>query len=888
MLTLSIDSPMIHSTRVATTIQHLQVGTLLLMALQLHGAGIETAWLQGDILSHGRPSLGSARASDIAWNRHSSIDPTLFVHEATRPGSLIVKQAGDYFVAATLPITSNGSGRFAASAEVYVNGRPRLGGLGQSSYIRNASGHNESSAHVHFLVTGLAENDKLELRTRRVSGGQDPATLETASFYVERIAPSRTVFSAFGTSTNSGTNVNVEPGTEDTGIRWTSDRKDGGFDHTDDQAAITLRESATYLVSVNIPLRGAIARGSVAMEINLDGDRVSSGLAQQGYIRNATSHVNSSLHWAGLVTSDRANQRLTITTFQRGLEGNIVIQRGKQASLYIERLDNLEGLFHGSAFETEAGESWNPAEKTPLLWDGPDRLIDDDVFQHSPGNTAHQVTLKQSGNYLLLYNDALEGGSARVNPRITVEVNGEAQPGAQTKSHYIRQADGHSNSSATLVYYLEGLSANDVVSVSTQREGGGGDPIAEEPATLTLIQKPVFQPDPGLALAPRVSTFQGDFRGFIATIEERGILVNRSTIKATVNDRPVALDIASTKEAMTVTFAFEEVPAPRSTHQVVLSYQDQQGVPQSYDVPFRIVITTPFSVLPPEYARLEPDTNKPGFKVRVSQISTLQSGATNVHGNTVAGAERQLRGAILHSETREPYLNEAGPLNATDWQFSPAEIETVINLEQDGLDAGSFNFDTGHEDDFIPHIPGWNDSLDGIVAEFTTFLELEPGFHTFGVRSDDGFDVKSDNGIEGERAIPLGSFNGSRGSADTLFNVVVRTPGLYPFRLLWFEGGGGANVELFHLVDDQRILVNDRDHPLAIKAYQEASGRPEPPAPETVEILGYRWRAGQLEIEFTGTLASSETPEGPYQLLPKITSPHRLTPNQSSQFFIAR
>ena len=74
-----------------------------------------------------------------------------------------------------------------------------------------------------------------------------------------------------------------------------------------------------------------------------------------------------------------------------------------------------------------------------------------------------------------------------------------------------------------------------------------------------------------------------------------------------------------------------------------------------------------------------------------------------------------------------PYLNEAGPINATSWEFSPVDI-AVVNLEQDGAAAGNFNENTGFADDFIPNIPGINESTDGIAAEFLTYLELSRGF----------------------------------------------------------------------------------------------------------------------------------------------------------------
>jgi hypothetical protein len=67
----------------------------------------------------------------------------------------------------------------------------------------------------------------------------------------------------------------------------------------------------------------------------------------------------------------------------------------------------------------------------------------------------------------------------------------------------------------------------------------------------------------------------------------------------------------------------------------------------------------------------------------------------------------------------------------------------------------------------------------------------------------------------------LGSFNGGRGSSDSVFAFNVAQAGLYPLRLVWFEGGGGANLEWFTVAQDgSKIPVNDRSNPAALKAYQ--------------------------------------------------------------------
>ena len=195
----------------------------------------------------------------------------------------------------------------------------------------------------------------------------------------------------------------------------------------------------------------------------------------------------------------------------------------------------------------------------------------------------------------------------------------------------------------------------------------------------------------------------------------------------------------------------------------------------------------------------------------------------------LANAEKQLRGEYLNPNEVDdddnplPYLNEADPDAWEGWSISPVEVDGVINWNQDeGAAIGNFG-----EDQSIPQIPGWGDSADGIVAEILGYLELSKGLHTLGVFSDDGFRLSFGPNPKDQLGIIAGQFEGGRGAADAIFNIVAEADGLYPVRLLWYEGGGGANVEFFS-VDDKgtKTLINDPDNADAIKAYRTADSAP--------------------------------------------------------------
>ena len=142
------------------------------------------------------------------------------------------------------------------------------------------------------------------------------------------------------------------------------------------------------------------------------------------------------------------------------------------------------------------------------------------------------------------------------------------------------------------------------------------------------------------------------------------------------------------------------------------------------------------------------------------------------------------------------------------WGYTPVKLD-IVNLDQDGNEHGSFD-----NDDFIPGIPGYYGSQDGIVSEFVTLLELDKGFHILGVNSDDGFKASI-----GPFDQVIGEYNGGRGSEDSIFYIYVEHTGLYPYRVLWYEGEGGANIEIFSIVNGEKILINDLKNENSIKAY---------------------------------------------------------------------
>src|SRR4030095_7131135 len=107
-------------------------------------------------------------------------------------------------------------------------------------------------------------------------------------------------------------------------------------------------------------------------------------------------------------------------------------------------------------------------------------------------------------------------------------------------------------------------------------------------------------------------------------------------------------------------------------------------------------------------------------------------------------------------------------------------------------------------------IPSSTSTPDNIAVEILTFLELKAGTNQFGVSSDDGIKVSVGSDARDAFATVLGLFDTGRGVAERWVSFVVPVDGIYPMRLVWWEGTGGANVEWYSIVSGtNRILIND-------------------------------------------------------------------------------
>jgi hypothetical protein len=250
---------------------------------------------------------------------------------------------------------------------------------------------------------------------------------------------------------------------------------------------------------------------------------------------------------------------------------------------------------------------------------------------------------------------------------------------------------------------------------------------------------------------------------------------------------------------------------------VQLNFTDSAGAPSELSWSFT---TTPSMVTIPANFGTAPGTGQnPGLNVKMRKAPNFNAVATAFTlANTTARAEQQLADQLIDPDTQSPYLNEAdGPAG------TGLTTDTVINYDQLGAPTGFFGSDVP-----FPFVDlGFTPDPNNMAMEITAYLELAAGFHRFGVRSDDGFRLTCGPTFAAD-TLQLGLYEGGRGNGlpagATEFDVYVESAGVYPIRLIWYEGNGGASLEFYsvHRETFTRTLINDSTAP-ALQAYRSRS-----------------------------------------------------------------
>lgn len=435
----------------------------------------------------------------------STYDSTHFSHDPSgaNPEILRVLVDGDYIVHFNLPMLTVAGERLSTRAQLYVDGVLQEGSSSEPSYIRNTA-QDHSTDHINFFLQGLTASQTIEIRVQESARGTASNMLidGLASLYVEYAGEATTsprkFFSATTTTTTAGVNINSNA---ESFLSWTQQYSDDEYAfNAGTPQNIPVVSGGDYLVMVNVPMTSGVQRTQTRIRVYAGAaggpTQIPGGEARQTYIRNGGGGINhntSTAHFAGIARGLNPNDVIQIRSIQEvgGAGGNVTIPAARPATLFLERIDTASETFHARTTTLAGGATnFNSAAKTNLRWTTVD-INDAATYTLQGGNT--QIRVNKAGDYLVMYNDLLDlggTGTQRMNPAITIEVNGVEVTGAKSANHYARNNGGQSDSTSTsLVFWLQGLAVNDLITISTQRDDVAGTFPADADALLYIIRK---------------------------------------------------------------------------------------------------------------------------------------------------------------------------------------------------------------------------------------------------------------------------------------------------------------------------------------------------------------------------------------------------------------
>jgi hypothetical protein len=161
-------------------------------------------------------------------------------------------------------------------------------------------------------------------------------------------------------------------------------------------------------------------------------------------------------------------------------------------------------------------------------------------------------------------------------------------------------------------------------------------------------------------------------------------------------------------------------------------------------------------------------------------------------GNTGIGFGNVLPGLNVTYYKANTVVNS---LSIAESVISNPSMQTTMVTET----ASLINyFNTGNEGHYVNNNPFPGTTIGNNVEDFVVLvtgmvLIPEADQWTFGVNSDDGFGLELTKGTD----VFTSSYPNPRGPGDTLAVFNVTQPGLYNLRLVFYENGGGSELELF-------------------------------------------------------------------------------------------
>lgn len=369
------------------------------------------------------------------------------------------------------------------------------------------------------------------------------------------------------------------------------------------------------------------------------------------------------------------------------------------------------------------------------------------------------------------------------------------------------------------------------------RTGGSADNFWIDDLAITTYPVDAQSGQPFIAAINPVpvGANAGAAGGVTVTFSNATYSIIPGTVKMNYTNTTVTPTITETDGVTRIAYYGNNGVLPVGGSTVTLSYATTGQLTNSFAWAF---VVDPYSTVNTNAGVPTVEAGKPGFKARMHQFNWVRTPGDN-RGRPLL-AERQLANGYLDINTGLPFDNWADlTLTNTDGYLP---ITGVVNFNTAApAAAGNFSVNSipAREDMQFPGMPGIAGTTDQFVLEVLAILELKAGGHRFAVNSDDGFRLISGQAWD-VTGTQLSVFDGTRGAADTTFDLVVGQDGFYPVRILMWNAGSPGSMEFvwFDPETGARVLVNDPDNMKAPRAYQ-ASTAMRPYISRALPVSGY-------------------------------------------------
>ncbi|GIW62867.1 MAG: hypothetical protein KatS3mg090_0693 [Patescibacteria group bacterium] len=270
-------------------------------------------------------------------------------------------------------------------------------------------------------------------------------------------------------------------------LDWdTSVYEGSAFSKQSNNTDLKLNETGHYLVIYNLGLSssGGSNRSRVSSKLKLNTNFLPYGRASC-YIRR-TQGVDECYLAGGAIIYANSNDNLRINAERVDNNSATVQRNSNESGVFILRLDDSWDYLR--SYDSAGGQSFDSTTFATVSFNTDDE-IDTNSFSRSGGD----ITLKQTGHYLVLTNVTFNNTSVntRRSNEIRLTLGGAEIPGTRTTA-YILNANNTQIEPAVYMGIIENTTANSVLKVEaacSSESCGGVETVANETA-ITIVKLP--------------------------------------------------------------------------------------------------------------------------------------------------------------------------------------------------------------------------------------------------------------------------------------------------------------------------------------------------------------------------------------------------------------